>query len=66
MISHRGFPLQAGRRWVMERLNARRDGGFTKLLVCAERGLRVIEALLALANSIIVIGRLVRTAWTTR
>jgi len=65
VISIKGFPLQAGRRWVVERLNAWHNRGFKKLLVCTERKLRVIDALIALANSVIIIRRLIRTAWTT-
>ncbi|WP_150462043.1 transposase [Nesterenkonia ebinurensis] len=65
MISVKGFPLQAGRRWVVERLNSWHNHGFKKLLVCTERRLRVINALIALANAAIIIRCLTRTAWTT-
>lgn len=65
MISVKGFPLQAGRRWVVERLNSWHNHGFKKLLVCTERRLRVINALIALANAAIIIRRLTRIAWTT-
>jgi len=50
VISTKGFPLQAGRRWVVERLNAWHNRGFKKLAICTERRLRVIDALIALAN----------------
>lgn len=65
VISTKGFPLQAGRRWVVERLNAWHNRGFKKLAICTERRLRVIDALIALANSVIILRRLIRTAWTT-
>ena len=39
--------------------------GFKKLAICTERRTRVIEAFIALANAIIIIRRLIRTAWTT-
>ncbi len=65
VISKKGFPLQAGARWVVERVNSWHNRGFKKLLICTERRARVIEALIALANAIIIIRRLIRIAWTT-
>lgn len=65
VISTKGFPLQAGARWVIERTNSWHNRGFKKLHVCTERRTRVIEAFIALANAIIIVRRLVRTAWTT-
>ncbi|MGI8647859.1 MAG: IS5 family transposase [Mycobacteriales bacterium] len=65
IISRKGFPLQAGARWVVERTNSWHNRGFTKLLICTERRTRVIEAFIALANTIITVGRLIRTAWTS-
>ncbi len=65
VISQKGLPLQAGARWVVERTNSWHNRGFHKLLVCTERRTRVIDAFIALANAIIVIRRLIRTAWTT-
>lgn len=65
VISIKGFPLQAGRRWVIERTNSWHNRGFKKLHVCTERRARVIEAFIALANAIIIVRRLIRTAWTT-
>jgi transposase len=64
VISIKGFPLQAGARWVIERTNAWHTRGFTKLAICTERRTRVIDAFIALANAIIT-RRLIRTAWTT-
>lgn len=65
VISKKGFPLQAGARWVVERTNSWHNRGFKKLQVCTERRARVIDALIALANTIIIVRRLIRTAWTT-
>ena len=65
VISKKGFPLQAGRRWVVERTNSWHNRGFKKLAYCTEKRVRVIEAFIALANAAIIIRRLVRQAWTT-
>lgn len=65
VISKKGFPLQAGKRWVVERSNSWHNRGFKKLAICTERRTRVIEAFVALANAIIILRRLVRRAWTT-
>lgn len=65
VISKKGFPLQAGARWVVERTNSWHTRGFKKLLVCTERRTRVIDALIALANAVIITRRLTRIAWST-
>lgn len=65
MISTKGTPLQAGARWVIERTNSWHNRGFHKLAYCTERRTRVIEAFIALANAVIIVRRLLRTAWTT-
>lgn len=65
VISVKGFPLQAGARWVVERTNSWHNRGFKKLAICTERRVRVIDAFIALANAIIITRRLIRTAWTT-
>jgi len=65
VISVKGFPLQAGARWVVERTNSWHNRGFKKLAICTERRARVIDAFIALANAIIITRRLIRTAWTT-
>lgn len=65
VISTKGEPLQAGARWVVERTNSWHTRGFKKLLICTERRARVIDAMISLANSIIVLRRLIREAWTT-
>lgn len=64
-ISTKGEPLQAGVRWVVERTNSWHNRGFKKLAICTERKARVIDAMIQLANSIIVIRRLIREAWYT-
>jgi transposase len=65
VISAKGTPLQAGARWVIERTNSWHNRGFKKLAICTEKRTRVIEAFIALANAIIIVRRLIRTAWTT-
>jgi transposase len=65
VISAKGTPLQAGRRWPVERTNSWHNRGFKKLLICTERRTRVIEAFIALANAVIIIRRLIRQAWTS-
>jgi transposase len=65
VISQKGFPLQAGARWVVERTHSWHNRGFKKLAICTERRTRVIEAFIALANAVIIVRRLLRTAWTT-
>jgi transposase len=65
VISLKGFPLQAGKRWVVERTNAWHNRGFKKLAICTERSARVIDALIALANAVIITRRLLVEAWTT-
>ena len=64
-IAARGVPapIQAGRRWVVERTHAW-GNQYGKLRWCTERRRRVVEFWLALANAAIVCGRLVRRAWT--
>jgi transposase len=64
-IATRGLPapIQAGRRWVIERTHAwgNQDG---KPRWCTERRPLVVEFWMALANAAIVAGRLLRRAWT--
>ena len=64
-ISPRGTPLRAGRRWVIERTNFWHTRGFCRLQICTEVRTRVIEAFIALANTIITIRNLIHHAWTT-
>jgi hypothetical protein len=64
-IATRGIPapVQAGRRWVIERTHAwgNQDG---KLRWCTERRRLVVAFWLALASAVIGCGRLIRRAWT--
>jgi transposase len=64
-IAARGVPapVQAGRRWVVERTHAW-GNQYGKLRWCTERRKTVVEFWLALANAAIVCGRLVRRAWS--
>ena len=65
VISIKGFPLRAGKRWVVERTNSWHNRGFRKLAICTEGRARVIEAYIALANAVIVLRRLLTEAWLT-
>jgi hypothetical protein len=64
-IAARGVPapIQAGRRWVIERTHAW-GNQYGKLRWCTERRRLVVAFWLALASAVIVCGRLVRRAWT--
>jgi transposase len=57
-------PIQAGQRWVVERTHAWHNA-HRKLLLCTERRARVIDFWIALANTIIIVRRLLRRAWTS-
>jgi transposase len=63
-IATRGVPapIQASRRWPVERTHAW-GNQYGKLRWCTERRRLVVEFWLALANAAIVCGRLVRRAW---
>jgi transposase len=56
-------PVQAGRRWVIERTHAWANQ-YGKLRWCTERCRLVVEFWLALALAVITLGRLIRRAWT--
>jgi transposase len=64
-IATRGVPapIQAGRRWPVERTHAW-GNQYGKLRWCTERRRLVVEFWLALANAAVVCGRLLRRAWT--
>jgi IS5 family transposase len=64
VISERGrpAPLQATKRWVVERTNSWQNA-HKKLVWCTERRGRVIDFWVAFSNAIIIVGRLVRKAW---
>jgi len=63
-IATRGIPapIQAGRRWVIERTHAWANQ-YGKLRWCTERRRLVVAFWLALASAVIVCGRLIRRAW---
>lgn len=63
-ISIKGFPLQAGARWCRAN-ELGNNRGFKKLATCTERHNRVIDALISLANAVIITRSLLRRAWTT-
>lgn len=65
VISKKGTPVQTGKRWVVERTNSWHNRGFKKLHVCTEKQTPVADAFIALANAIIAVRRLIRTAWST-
>ncbi len=56
-------PIQNTARWVVERTNSWHNRGFKKLAVCTEKRIQVIQAFIALANTIIITRRLLREAW---
>jgi transposase len=56
-------PIQASRRWPVERTHAW-GNRFKKLVWNTERRDQVIDAFLALAHTIITLRRLIRCAWT--
>lgn len=56
-------PVTAGRRWVIERTNAWMNA-YKKLVWCTERRGRVVTFWLAFAVVIVIVGRLIRQAWT--
>jgi transposase len=65
-IATRGMPapIQADRRWVIERTHAW-GNQYGKLCWCTERRRPVVEFWLALAGAAIVLGRLLRRAWVS-
>ncbi|MDN6024980.1 IS5 family transposase [Bifidobacterium mongoliense] len=65
IISKKGEPLQAGKRWMVERTNSWHNRGFRKLQICTEKRIRVIDAFIRLANSVIITRQLIHRAWTT-
>ncbi len=65
VISEKGkpAPLGATKRWVVERTNSWHNA-HKKLVWCTERRGRVIDFWVAFSNVIIIVGRLVRKAWS--
>jgi hypothetical protein len=56
-------PLGTTKRWFVERTNSWTNA-HKKLIWCTEREWRVIDFWIALSNAIIIVGRLIREAWT--
>ncbi len=56
-------PVPAGKRWVVERTHAWTNA-HKKLVWCTERRARVVDFWLAFSAVIIIVGRLIRQAWT--
>jgi transposase len=66
VISEKGRPappLGVTKRWVVERTNSW-PNAHKKLVWCTEREGRVVDFWIAFSNSIIIVGRLVREAWS--
>jgi transposase len=65
VISEKGkpSPLGATKRWVVERTNSWQNA-HKKLAWCTERRSRVIDFWMAFSNAIIIVGRLIRKAWS--
>ena len=64
-ISRKGrpAPLNATKRWVIERTNSWQNA-HKKLLWCTERRGRVVDFWMALSEVIVIVRRLVREGWT--
>lgn len=54
VIRIKGFPLQAGARWGIERTDSWHNRRFQKLAIVTERHARVIDAVIAVANAVII------------
>lgn len=65
VISQKGkpAPLQATKRWVVERTNSW-NNAHKKLVWCTERREPVIDFWVAFSEVVIIVGRLIRKAWT--
>jgi hypothetical protein len=56
-------PITAGQRWVVERTTAWTNANMT-LVWCTERRAVVVAFWIAFSAVLIIVGRLVREAWT--
>jgi IS5 family transposase len=56
-------PLQAGKRWMIERTNSWHNA-HKKLVWCTERRGRVIDFWVAFSDVIIIVRRLIREGWS--
>jgi IS5 family transposase len=64
-VSEKGSPapLNATKRWVVERTNSWQNA-HKKLVWCTERRGRVVDFWVSLSDTIIIVRRLVRESWT--
>lgn len=64
-ISEKGkpAPLNATGRWIVERTNSWQNA-HKKLVWCTERRGRVVDFWVAFSSAVVIVGRLVREAWT--
>jgi hypothetical protein len=64
-ISEKGrpAPLNATKRWLVERTNSWQNA-HKKLLWCTERRSRVVDFWVALSDVVVIVGRLIREGWT--
>jgi transposase len=64
-ISEKGkpAPVAATRRWIVERTNSWQNA-HKKLVWCTERRAQVIDFWMAFSSVVIIVGRIVREAWT--
>jgi IS5 family transposase len=60
----RPAPLNATRRWVVERRTNSWQNAHKKLLWCTERRSRVVDFWVAFSEVVIIVRRLVREGWT--
>ncbi len=56
-------PMAATGRWIVERTNSWQNA-HKKLVWCTERRARVIDFWMAFSSVVIIVGRIVREAWT--
>ncbi len=65
VISEKGksAPLRATKRWVVERTNSW-SNAHKKLVWCTEREGRVVDFWISFSNTILIVSRLIREAWT--
>ena len=65
VIAERGkpAPLQATKRWVVERTNSWHNA-HKKLMWCTERRERVIDFWVAFSEVVIIVRRLIREGWS--
>jgi hypothetical protein len=63
MVDAECSPLGTTKRWFVERTNSWTNA-HKKLTWCTEREGRVLDFWIAFSNALIIVGRLIREAWT--